>query len=166
MFPESMRPYVEIMRVQSESDPAVAAEKLSAAWTSEGGEGFVAKGTEAAGLVAKNFAIADSEKALSWALSLPSGAWRERALSEAAGLTARSDPAQLSEWVNSAPPSPELDNVITQLVDQVPDDPQAAYAWATRISSPSLREEAQGRVLANWRSFDPSTLPPAAQPDR
>jgi hypothetical protein len=158
-FPDKLRPFAEILQARSERDPSTAAAKLTAAWNPDASPGFIDASRQTVGVVAKNYVLTAPQEALTWALALPSSAWREQALSEAAGMTARGDPASLSEWLNTVTPSPELDKVIVRLVSEVPDDPQAAYAWASRISSAPLREKAQAEVIAGARPFDPATGP-------
>lgn len=148
-----------IMGARSETDPVKAAARLSAAPAPDSGSAAMEKGSETAGHIARNYAGTDPAGALSWAQSLPNAEWRQRAVLQAATTISQSDPVVLSEWLNTAPLSEDLDGVIASLVYQIPDDPQSAWLWSERISSPAVKEQTRSWLLANWRLFDPASVP-------
>ena len=78
-------------------------------------------------------------------------------MAELSGRWALTDPVATAEWLNTQPPSQELDPAIANFVSRIQArNPEGAAGWAQSISDPSMRKEALDRALDAWLQTDPT----------
>jgi hypothetical protein len=153
LFPDILQPYVRIVTALARNDPAAAA----AAWAPGMARPDIDRSKPVVREIAMHYALVDPAAALSWATSVPEPMDCCRATTAAARIAVQSNPWAVSVWLNATPPSREVDRVITILLDELDDDPQAAYAWAGRFSSPGRRDAEQSRILRENPLYSPVT---------
>ena len=62
-------------------------------------------------------------------------------MKELSGRWAGIDPSATADWLNSQPPSVQIDPAIASFVSRIQGvDPEGAVGWASSISDPALRE--------------------------
>lgn len=122
-------------------DPEVAA-----AWIVENGDQpyVTADGLERAA----RRAAGDIDEELDWLVALPDDvAQRRHAIGERFEDFIRDDFAGAGEWLASQPLGPAFDEAIQDYARSAArDDPEAALAWAQRISDPELRASTERRI--------------------
>jgi hypothetical protein len=159
LFPEKLQPYIGVVTALARHDPAAAA----AAWSEDMLLPQRDRRKPVLREISLQYAAADPSAALSWASSVTDPMKRCMAVNSTAHLAVERDPEAVSVWLNGAPPSRAADMVISQLIDQLDDDPEAAYAWAGRFSMPERRESEQAQVLKLHPEYHPflkELLPP------
>ena len=109
-------------------------------------------------LVASWAAANDFTALAKYAATLPAGEDRTFALTQAVNNWSLQDPAELGEWLNSLPPSSELDHAISKLVTQtdgVNRSPEIALGWVAGITDATLRRDSLLHVMKEWLNSDP-----------
>ena len=77
-------------------------------------------------------------------------------MKELSGRWAVIDPAATADWLNSQPPSAQVDPAIATFVSRIQGmDPAGAAGWAASISDPLLREQSLKKALDAWQQTDP-----------
>jgi hypothetical protein len=94
-----------------------------------------------------------------YAVKLPPGEDRTRALGAALDNWSMQDPASAGEWLNDLPASPELDQAIAGLItrtDRVNRSPEVAISWVESISDLKLRRDTLIQVMQEWAQTEPA----------
>jgi hypothetical protein len=113
-----------------------------------------------AGRVADRMANEDPQKAAQWALGLPAGDTRERAVAEAVSEWAQKDPVAAGNYLLQFGSSPEFDDARQRYASEVVRrDPEGAMPWALAITDEQQRAIAVQETLRSWARRDA----PAAQ---
>ena len=77
-------------------------------------------------------------------------------MNELSGRWAVIDPAATADWLNSQPPTAQIDPAIATFVSRIQGmDPAGAVGWASSISDPALRNQSVKQALNNWKQTDP-----------
>lgn len=71
----------------------------------------------------------------------------------------RYDIAGPGEWLNSQPPSPEIDRAVAIFTFRAAsEDPAGAMTWAESITSEHMRGRLMSRVAGEWKAQDPEAF--------
>lgn len=151
LFPENLHPYINTISALNRNDPAAAA----MCWSPEMVRPPIDRQKPIITQIAMSYALVDPAAALTWATTVPDAMSCCLASSAAARTAVQSNPRALSVWLDSAPSSPRLDRVLSIMVSDLHDDPEAAYAWAGRFSSPERRASEQSRIVRENPLFFP-----------
>src|SRR5262249_36903415 len=104
------------------------------------------------------WAVGNPAGLAAYAVKLPPGEERTRALGAALDNWSLQDPASAGEWLNDLPASPETDQVIAGLITRT-DRPNRSHAvamsWVERISDAKLRRDTLVHVMQEWAQTDP-----------
>ena len=66
------------------------------------------------------------------------------------------DPVATAGWLNTFPPSAELDPVVGEFVNRISSrDPEGAVGWATSIIDQDQRKRAVDQALRAWERRNP-----------
>ena len=107
------------------------------------------------------WAAANPASLADYAMHLPMGDERARALAQALPQWANYDAASAAEWLNRADPAPDLDlgfATVATLPDVVSHWPESAVAWAQCITEPALRANTLRMLGRQWAQADPNAL--------
>ncbi len=105
--------------------------------------------------LAAKFAEKDAPGTAAWALALPEGDAKSRALSETIGEWAKTDAAAAGAFMAKLPPTPEADRSREAYANAVAaKDPQGAIAWASSITEKDRQERAVESVARSWVKQD------------
>lgn len=143
LFPENLHPYINAVSALNRNDPAAAA----MCWSAEMVRPPIDRQKPLITQIAMSYALVDPAAALTWATTVPDAMSCCLASSAAARTAVQSNPRALSVWLDSAPPSPRVDRILSIMVGDLHDDPEAAYAWAGRFSSSERRASEQSRIV-------------------
>lgn len=107
------------------------------------------------------WAAANPASLADYAMHLPMGDERARALAQALPQWANYDAASAAEWLNRADPAPDLDlgfATVATLPNVVSQWPESAVAWAQCITEPALRTNTLRMLGHQWAQTDPTAL--------
>ena len=100
---------------------------------------------------AERFASKDARAASEWALALPEGEAKSRALAEAVGEWAKKDVAAAGQFLSRLPATAEGDRSRENYAYTVAEkSPETAIAWASAITDEERRLRAVENVARNW----------------
>ena len=105
--------------------------------------------------LAGKFAEKDAPSAAAWALALPEGESKSRALSETIGEWAKKDAAAAGAFMAKLPATAEADRSREAYANAVVQkDPQGAIAWATTITDKDRQQRTVESVARSWVKQD------------
>ena len=105
--------------------------------------------------LAGKFAEKDAPSAAAWALALPEGDAKSRALSETIGEWAKKDAAAAGAFMAKLPATAEADRSREAYANAVAQkDPQGAIAWATTITDKDRQQRTVESVARAWVKQD------------
>jgi hypothetical protein len=132
------------------TDPEAAVRFASA----HAGRSYAAGST---GVIAGRWANLDPRAALAWLVTLPAGAERDAAVTDAFGRWLTHSRMEAEEWLRGAIPAAELDPAVRVLVRRTNQEgaPEEAVGWAQRISAPQLRDEVIVAFGRAWLRREP-----------
>jgi hypothetical protein len=105
--------------------------------------------------LAGKFAEKDAPSAASWALALPEGEPKSRALAETIGEWAKKDVAAAGAFMAKLPATAEADRSRESYATTVAEkDPKGALAWATTITDKDRQQRAVENVVRTWVKQD------------
>lgn len=108
--------------------------------------------------LAEKFAEKDAPSAAEWALALPEGEVKSRALAETIGEWARKDAAAAGAFIAKLPATAEADRSRESYANAVVQkDPQGAIAWASAITDKDRQQRAVESVARSWVRQDEAT---------
>ncbi len=114
----------------------------------------MAAGSQRDGLttqLAAKFAETDAPGAAAWALALPEGDAKSRALSDTIGDWAKKDAAAAGAFLAKLPATPDADRSREAYANAVVQkDPQGALAWASSIADQDRQQRAVESVARSW----------------
>jgi hypothetical protein len=103
--------------------------------------------TQLAGKLAEK----DAPSAAAWALALPEGDAKSRALAETIGTWAKQDAAAAGAFMAKLPATAEADRSRESYANAVaPKDPQGAIAWASAITDAERQQRTVENVVRSW----------------
>ena len=104
---------------------------------------------------AEKFAQKDPQGASQWALELPEGEAKSRALAETIGEWAKKDAAAAGAFMAKLPATPDADRSRESYATAVAQkDPQGALAWAATITDKDRQQRAVENVARSWVKQD------------
>ena len=105
--------------------------------------------------LAGRFAEKDAPSAASWALALPEGEPKSRALAETIGEWAKKDAAAAGAFMAKLPATAEADRSRESYATTVAEkDPKGALAWANTITDKERQQRAVENVVRTWVKQD------------
>ncbi len=105
--------------------------------------------------LAGKFAEKDTPSAASWALSLPDGDAKSRALADTIGEWAKKDAVAAGAFMVNLPATPDADRSRESYATTVAEkDPKGALAWATTITDKERQQRAVESVVRTWVKQD------------
>ncbi len=105
--------------------------------------------------LAGKFAEKDAPSAASWALALPEGDAKSRALADTIGEWAKKDAGAAGAFMTKLPATPEADRSRESYASAVAQkDPQGALAWAGAITDKDRQQRAVENVVRTWVKQD------------
>ncbi len=129
-------------------DPAAAA-----AWIKDHAGSDYAN--NAVSTVARQYAERDPHGAIDWAATLPAGSSQNEAYGRVYQEWGRNDPTAASESLNTMSSGPVKDESIGSFARSIArENPEDAVTWASTITDPLQREQAQIDVVQRWRGTD------------
>ena len=100
-------------------------------------------------------ASADASGTAKWALTLPEGETKSRALAEVVKEWVKTDPAAAGTFLTTLPATPEADRSReTYAHGVVEKDPKGAIAWASAITDEERRARTVESVARSWMKTD------------
>lgn len=100
-------------------------------------------------------ASADASGTAKWALTLPEGDVKSRALAEVVKEWVKTDPAAAGTFLTTLPATPDADRSReTYAHGVVEKDPRGAIAWASAITDEERRARAMESVARSWMKTD------------
>lgn len=104
--------------------------------------------------IGSNLMATDPVAAWNWAVALPAQVGHEKLTDSIVAEWSATDPVGLSSWLISQPPSSHKDRAVSQLVREIPDDPERAMVWAASIADVTQRRQCLSSVFAPWHRSD------------
>jgi len=105
--------------------------------------------------IAEKYANANAPAAAEWALGLPDGEPKSRALAETIGEWAKKDPAAAGAFLAKLPTTPETDRSRESYANRIAEkNPESALAWASSIVDEERKTRAVTEVARTWARQD------------
>lgn len=105
----------------------------------------------AAAQLALRIAAESPQSASDWAMQLPNGIVKEKAVEAVVRNWLKSDSLQASQWADTLPAGKEREKAARLIVEAtMRSDPASAYAWASSLANPQERNLMKEAVFDHW----------------